>query len=138
MTTILCIDDEPLFRANIAEEMQDQGFDVLEASDGREGLETILKHRPDLVICDIIMPRMDGLQLLKEVRQNYKLLADMPIIFLSALADHTHVVAGLRQGADSYLTKPVDYDVLGATVEANLRRMELIKHRMENICVLDS
>lgn len=81
MPTILCIDDEPLARANLVEEMQEQGFDVLEACDGREGLESILRRRPDLVICDIMMPRMDGIQLLKEVRQNYKLLADIPFIF---------------------------------------------------------
>lgn len=137
MPVILCIEDEHLVREDIVEELEDQGFDVLVADDGVEGLNMILNHKPDLVICDITMPRMDGFQLLGEIRGKYKLLADMPFIFLSALADHKHVLAGLKAGADNYLTKPVDFDMLKATVEASLRQIARIKLKAEGLSVLD-
>jgi len=105
MTTILCIEDEQLVREDIVEELEESDYTVLTAGDGVEGLEMILNHEPDLVICDITMPRMDGLQLVKEVREKYALLADMPIILLSALTDEKHVLDGLREGADIYLDR---------------------------------
>ncbi len=137
MTTILCIEDEQLVREDIVEELEDLGYSVLTAGDGVEGLEIILNHEPDLVICDITMPRMDGLQLVKEIREKYMLMADMPIILLSALADEKHVLDGLREGADIYLTKPVDYERLKVTIEASLRQMAAIKHKNEGVSVLD-
>jgi len=137
MSTILCIEDEKLVREDIVEELEESGFTVLVADDGVDGLNMILNHKPDLVICDISMPRMDGFQLLVEIRQKYKLMANMPFIFLSALADEKHVLAGLKEGADNYLTKPVDFDLLKATVEASLRQMARIKHMTEGISVLD-
>lgn len=137
MPTILCIEDEHLVREDIVEELEDLGFEVLVADDGVDGLNMILHHKPDLVICDITMPRMDGFQLLGEIRAKYKLMADMPFIFLSALADDKHVLAGLKEGADNYLTKPVDFDLLKVTVEASLRQMERIKFKSEGISILD-
>ena len=68
MATILCIDDEPHFREGIATELRDTGYKVIEAGDGRLGLEMILYHKPDLVISDVIMRRMDGFQLLEVIR----------------------------------------------------------------------
>jgi len=137
MATILCIEDEHLVREDIVEELEDLGYNVLVADDGVDGLNMILNHKPDLVICDITMPRMDGFQLLSEVRAKYRLMADMPFIFLSALADDKHVVAGLREGADYYLTKPVDFELLKVTVEASLRQMERIRHKNEGVTILD-
>ncbi len=137
MATILCIEDEKMVREDIVEELEDLGYNVLVADDGLDGLNMILEHKPDLVICDITMPRMDGFQLLGEIRKNYKLMADMPFIFLSALADDKHVLSGLKEGADNYLTKPVDFELLKATVEASLRQMERIKFKTEGISVLD-
>ena len=125
--TILCIDDEALLREDIVEELEDEGYRVLQACDGHEGLKQILQHRPDLVICDITMPRKDGYQLLKEVRGDHGISAEMPFIFLSALADKEHVVAGLRLGADNYITKPVDFDVLRAKVQTSLRLVDRIR-----------
>jgi DNA-binding response OmpR family regulator len=137
MPTILCIEDEKMVREDIVEELEELDYTVLVADDGVDGLNMILEHKPDLVICDITMPQMDGFQLLQEVRQKYKLMADMPFIFLSALADDKHVLAGLKEGADNYLTKPVDFDLLKVTVEASLRQMVRIKHKSEGISVLD-
>jgi len=125
--TILCIDDETLLREDIVEELEDEGYKVLQASDGHEGLKLILSHRPDLVICDITMPRKNGYELLKEVRGEHGISAEMPFIFLSALADKEHVVAGLKLGADNYMTKPVDFDVLRVKVKACLRQVDRIR-----------
>ena len=125
--TILCIDDETLLREDIVEELEDEGYKVLQASDGHEGLKQILSHRPDLVICDITMPRKNGYELLKEVRGEHGISAEMPFIFLSALADKEHVVAGLKLGADNFMTKPVDFDVLLVKVKACLRQVDRIR-----------
>ncbi len=137
MTTILCIEDVSELRHDIVEELEEAGYDVLQAGDGEEGLEMIIEHKPDLVLCDITMPRMDGLQLLKEIRNNYPLYAEMPIILLSALADRERVLDGLKQGADAYLTKPIDFEDLLIRVETSLRQMERIKHKDEKFLVLD-
>lgn len=125
--TILVIDDEALLREDIVEELEDEGYKVFEAGDGHEGLKQILQHRPDLVICDITMPRKNGYDLLKEVRGAHGISAEMPFIFLSALADKEHVVAGLKLGADNYMTKPVDFDVLRVKVKACLRQVDRIR-----------
>lgn len=125
--TILVIEDEALLREDIVEELEDEGYKVIEASDGHEGLKQILQHRPDLVVCDITMPRKNGYELLKEVRGDHGISAEMPFIFLSALADKEHVVAGLKLGADNYMTKPVDFDVLRVKVKACLRQVDRIR-----------
>jgi DNA-binding response OmpR family regulator len=137
MATILCIEDVPELREDIAEELEEAGYDILQAGDGKEGLEMILKHKPDLVLCDISMPKMSGLQLLREVRGNYPLFAEMPIILLSALADRERVLEGLREGADAYLTKPIDFELLLIRVQTSLRQMARIKHKHEDVLVLD-
>lgn len=137
MVTILCIEDEPELREDIVEELEDANYTVLEAGDGEEGLEMILQHSPDLVLCDITMPRMNGLQLLEKVRNNYPLLAEMPFILLSALADRQRVIEGLRQGADAYLTKPIDFEHLLTRIETSLRQMQRIKFKNEGVLLLD-
>lgn len=131
MATILCVDDEPLVREDIVEELEDRGFKVIEASDGLEGLEMILKHEPDLVICDITMPGMDGRELLDELRQTHNRFDKMPFLFLTALADDSEVISGLKQGAYNYLTKPVDYQLLSVTIEASLDYVEVENERIE-------
>ena len=137
MTTILCIEDEAALREGIVEELVDQNYTVLEASHGAEGLKMILEHHPDLVLCDINMPNMNGYELQSELRENYPQFAEMPFIFLTALADKARILEGLEKGADAYLTKPVDYDMMLLTVEANLRQMELIRSAREDHTMLD-
>ena len=126
MTTILCIEDEAYLREEIAGELADTGYDVLQAADGNDGLEMILKHEPDLVICDITMPRKNGHQLLNEIRARNGKFSRMSFIFLSSLGEVEHVIAGLKLGADDYLTKPVDLDLLLVTVENALKRVKRI------------
>ena len=136
MSTILCIEDEAELRRDIAEELADAHYDVYQARDGGEGLEMILKYKPDLVLCDVNMPCKNGYELLREIREKYVLFAEMPFIFLSALAGREHVLDGLRKGADAYLTKPIDFEILLATVDASIRQMERIQQKREQMSEL--
>jgi CheY-like chemotaxis protein len=131
MSKILCIDDEADLLDDIAEEIELAGHIVIQAADGRAGIEAILKHKPDLVICDIAMPHMSGFQVLATVREDHPELGLMPFIFLSALADGSDVVDGLCLGADDYLTKPINFELLIGKVNAELRRAQRIKDRTQ-------
>lgn len=137
MKKILCIDDEADLRENVVEELEDAGYEVFEAMDGEDGLNKIISIRPDLVLCDITMPKKHGFKLVDEIRNKHVLFAPMPFIFLSALADKEHIIEGLNNGADAYLTKPVDFDILLATVSACLRQVERIRFTNEETEVLD-
>lgn len=131
MKKILCIEDERFLREDIVEEMADAGYQVIQACDGREGLEMIVEHKPDLVVSDISMPNMSGSELVVRLRSDFPQFADMPVIFLSALADRNDVLDGVRMGADDYLTKPIDYEMLIAKVEASLRQSDRMVKRKE-------
>ena len=130
--TILCIEDEPEIRQAIVEELEDAGYRTAEAENGQSGLATIVATQPDIVLCDINMPEMDGTEVLTNLREHHPDLADMPFVFLTAQADRTAVLNGKKLGADDYLTKPIDFELLLATVEARLgqvQRMEAKKER---------
>ena len=129
--TVLCIEDDVDLRADIAEELVEAGYQVLEASDGREGLAMILAHRPDLVVSDISMPGLNGYALLRTLRDEHPQLAEMPFVFLSALADREHQIEGFNLGADDYLTKPIDFDMLLARVETRLRQTRRMLEKKE-------
>ncbi len=131
MTKILCVEDEVDIRQILIEELSDVGYEVLEAGNGREGLDVIVEENPDLVLCDITMPIMDGHSMLTELRDNHPDQADTPFIFLSALADREHVLQGKSLGADDYLTKPVDIDMLIATIDSRLRQIARMTKRKE-------
>lgn len=124
MMTILCIDDEADIRKLIVEELRDVGFDTIEASNGQEGLEMMLAKWPDIVICDITMPVMDGHQLIAEIQVNHEGLSNIPFIFLTALTDKANLIEGLKAGASDYLTKPIDFDILLAKVAGCVTRIE--------------
>ncbi len=116
-------------REDVVETLQDAGHQTLEAENGREGLKVLLDSRPDLVLCDITMPEMNGFEFIAEVHDKHPELADVPIIFLSALADRRDVIAGRQLGADDYITKPIDYELLLATVESRLKQIERMGRR---------
>jgi DNA-binding response OmpR family regulator len=124
MITILCIEDENDIRRLIVEELTEAGFATLEAANGREGLDLMIAKWPDIVICDISMPVMNGHQVLAEIQINYPELSSIPFIFLSALTDKENLLAGLQAGADDYLTKPIDFDILLAKVTGCVTRLE--------------
>lgn len=120
---ILCIEDDPETADLIAEELVDRGFAVDIAHDGQQGLAAILRDAPDLVLCDVSMPVMTGFELLERVTALAPRFADMPFIFLTALAQREAELKGRRLGADDYVTKPVDFDILASIVETRLARV---------------
>lgn len=123
MTTILCIDDETDIRELLVEELEEAGFKTLQAANGREGLDVILTKWPDIVICDISMPVMNGHELLAELQLNYPELSNIMFIMLTALTDRENTIDALRAGVDDYLTKPVDLDVLLAKINGCVVRI---------------
>jgi DNA-binding response OmpR family regulator len=123
MTTILCIDDETDIRELLVEELEEAGFKTLQAANGREGLDIILTKWPDIVICDISMPVMNGHELLAELQLNYPELSNIMFIMLTAFTDRENTIEALRAGVDDYLTKPVDLDMLLAKINGCVVRI---------------
>ncbi|WP_417774396.1 response regulator [Stappia sp.] len=123
---ILCIEDERLLLVDLVDELTDSGYEVLAANNGAEAMELLKKHTPDLVLCDMMMPAMDGPQVLRRVREEFPRLSRMPFIFLTALATRDDIISGKRLGADDYLTKPIDFDLLFATIETRLSQVARI------------
>jgi DNA-binding NarL/FixJ family response regulator len=120
---ILCIEDDRDASALICEELVDRGFEVDAAYNGRDGLSAILKRPPDLVLSDVGMPGMSGFDLLDRLTTMEPRFENMPFVFLTALGDHESELKAWRLGADDFLTKPVDYDVLAALITARLARV---------------
>ena len=120
---ILCIEDDRDAACLIGEELMERGFDVETAHNGRAGLDAILRRPPDLVLSDVGMPGMSGFDLLERLTSMEPRFESMPFVFLTALGDHDSELRGWKLGADDYLTKPVDYDVLAALITARLARV---------------
>jgi DNA-binding NarL/FixJ family response regulator len=117
---ILCIEDDHETAALIAEELVDRGFDIHVAYNGREGFSAILKLRPDLVLCDIGMPVASGFDVLKRLTVAAPHFWNMPFIFLTAMTDRDIELKARQLGADDFVAKPVDFDLLEAIIRARL------------------
>jgi DNA-binding NarL/FixJ family response regulator len=117
---ILCIDDDREIAVLIAEELSNRGFEVIVAYDGHEGFVAILKLMPDLVLCDISMPIMSGFEVLERLNALAPRLGHIPFVFLTALADRESELRARRLGADDYVTKPIDFDMLNMIINARL------------------
>lgn len=124
--TVLVIDDNTDIRQYERTLLQDE-YIVLEAADGKEGLAVALKEVPDLVICDVMMPVMDGLELTEQLKTNTA-TSHIPVIMLTAKTLEEHRVEGYEHGADSYITKPFHSKVLLARIENLLRQRQLLKN----------
>lgn len=124
MAQILVVEDEVDLRENLEIVLSHAGHTVTTAGNGCEALAIIVQNPPDLVISDLSMPEMTGFELLTTVRQDHPELAEMPILLLTAYGDKENLIAGRESGADDFLTKPVDYQVLLATLEARLARRQ--------------
>jgi DNA-binding response OmpR family regulator len=109
---ILCIEDDRDTAALIAEELTDRGFEVVIAHEGHEGFISILKGIPDLVLCDVGLPQMSGFEVLERLNELWPRLEKVPFVFLTALADRDDELRGWQLGADDYVTKPIDFDIL--------------------------
>jgi DNA-binding response OmpR family regulator len=115
---ILCIEDDRETAALIAEDLVDRDYEVSLAHNGSEGLSAILKKMPDLVLCDISMPVMSGFELLERLVALAPRFSRMPFLFLTALTDRENELKGRQLGADDYVTKPIDFDVLATIIAA--------------------
>jgi len=121
MKTILVIEDEPEMRRNLTTILRLEKFRALSAADGREGLELALRELPDLILCDVMMPELDGHEVLAQLRGN-RLTEAIPFIFLTARGEKPDIRSGMNLGADDYLTKPVAKADLLAAIRSRLVR----------------
>lgn len=128
---VLCIEDEKYIREELVREMMRSGYDVIEADNGLSALELLKKYTPDLIVSDILMPQMDGLALLREVRTSTEPLSVIPFLFLSALSDRERILEAYRDGVDEYLVKPIDLGVFISKVEAKLRLVKRIENKRQ-------
>lgn len=125
MKTILIIEDQPDMRENIATILEMEDHAVLTAENGREGIEMAREEKPDLILCDVMMPEMDGHEVLNALRAD-RTIAGTPFIFLTAKGEKRDLREGMNLGADDYLTKPVSapelLGAIGARLERELKR----------------
>ena len=121
MPLVVCVEDEPGIRELFVEELTDAGYQVIEAENGKQGLEVVLEHQPDLVLSDWLMPEMSGGELLTALRREHPGFAELPFVLVTAFADKTHTDSSQGIAADAYLTKPVDFDLLLDTVAGLLK-----------------
>ncbi len=120
MTKILVVDDEPSITNLVSAYLKPEGFEVFTASDGNAGLKAARAFKPDLIILDVMLPGMDGIELLSRLRRE----SDVYVIMLTARTEETDKIVGLSVGADDYVTKPFSPRELVARVKAALRRIE--------------
>ncbi|HYE00565.1 MAG TPA: response regulator transcription factor [Alphaproteobacteria bacterium] len=120
---ILVIEDDADTRDLIVEELRDHGLAVETAPDGGAGIAMIETAPPDLVLCDITMPGMTGYEVLERLTALHPRYGDLPFVFLTALGSREDMLRGRRLGADDYLTKPIDFDLLVEVVKARLVRV---------------
>ena len=121
MKKILVIDDHEPMRRNVLMMLEMEGFKTLSANNGRKGLELARKEKPDLILCDITMPEMDGYAVLQAIRDDEQ-TATTPFIFLTARGEKLDIRVGMNYGADDYLSKPVGHEELLAAISARLER----------------
>jgi len=131
MTTILVIEDEPELREEIVDLLQFEGLAALDAADGITGLELAVSQAPDLILCDIMMPGMDGYAVLQEIRARPQ-TASVPFVFMTAKAARGDMRHGMELGANDYLTKPFNRRELLATIDAQITRQRIIEDRYDN------
>jgi DNA-binding NarL/FixJ family response regulator len=120
---ILCIEDDPETAALIAEDLQERGYSVTVALDGRAGVQAMLKIQPALVLCDVSMPHQTGFDVLEKLTALGPQFEAVPFVFLTAHADRDTELKGRRLGADDFVTKPIDFEILATIIEARLGKL---------------
>jgi DNA-binding NarL/FixJ family response regulator len=126
---LLLIDDDPNLILLVKDYLEFRGYDVITAENGREALEVLEQETPDMIICDVMMPEMDGYSLVSAIRQDPK-TSWIPVLFLSAKGQSQDRVKGLNIGADVYMVKPFEPEELVAQVESSLKQASrLIQHK---------
>lgn len=122
--TILIVDDEPSIRDILVYNLEREGYKTIEASDGATAVNMALEQKPDLILLDIMLPKLDGLSVCKRIKNSY----NVPILILTAKDAEIDKILGLELGADDYITKPFSVRELVARVKANLRKVEVISN----------
>ena len=120
--TILIVDDEPPIRDILKYNLEKEGYQTIEASDGISGVNMALEQKPDLILLDIMLPKLDGLSVCKRIKNSL----NIPILMLTAKDGEIDKILGLELGADDYITKPFSVRELVARVKANLRKVEVV------------
>jgi two-component system, OmpR family, KDP operon response regulator KdpE len=118
--TVLIVDDEPRILDSLRMNLELEGYQVFEATNGQEALDAVRLRLPDLVVMDVMMPELDGFEALRELRK----FSSVPVVLLTVKSDERDVIHGLEQGADDYLPKPFSPGVLVSRIKAVLRRAE--------------
>lgn len=128
MPTILVVEDEPSLLDTLEYSLKKQGYEVLTAGDGLQAVALARREKPDLVVLDLMLPGMDGIEVCRTLRQDMH----MPILMLTARADEIDKVVGLEVGADDYVTKPFSMRELMARVKALLRRVRITRQEADS------
>ena len=131
--TILIVDDEPRMVRFVTMNLDLEGYLTLEANNGRQALEKVRNHQPDLVLLDVEMPGMDGFETLRHIRE----VSDAPVIMLTVRSDEDDRIKGLDLGADDYITKPFSPRELSSRIRAVLRRFEQPGRLQDQIIAID-
>lgn len=126
--TILLVEDEPALVETLQYSLSRQGYQVIVATDGQVALDLARKHKPDLIVLDVMLPKLDGFEVCRILRQEM----NAPILMLTARTDEVDKIVGLEVGADDYLTKPFSMRELIARVKAQLRRVRLVREEVTN------
>jgi DNA-binding NarL/FixJ family response regulator len=127
---LLLIDDDPNLILLVKDYLEFRGYEVITADNGQAALETLDKSTPDMIICDVMMPQMDGYSLVEHVRKNPR-TSWIPVLFLSAKGQSQDRVKGLNTGADVYMVKPFEPEELVAQVESSLKQASRLSQRQE-------
>ncbi|MUP47307.1 response regulator [Gramella sp. BOM4] len=132
MKKVLLIEDDMTVRENTAELLELSGYDVVTAPNGKTGIETAREAVPEIIVCDIMMPEVDGYGVLKALSEDPE-TANIPFIFLSAKTEHKDIRRGMDLGADDYLTKPFEEEDLLSAIESRLAKVEILRtHQQKN------
>jgi len=136
MTELLIVEDEQSIRDIFCERLTDEGFKVHQAANGIDGLKQARQHRPDLIISDVSMPEMDGIDFFKNLQSDTAEMAAIPFIFLTGKSDEGDEIANLNLGADGHLNKPVKFDLLTALIKSRLgyreRQLSLLREKLKS------
>ncbi len=132
MSTVLVVEDDAAVLRNVRKLLTLEGYEVLAAAGGREGLEIASREPPDIIVCDIMMPGIDGIEVARRLRGNTR-TATIPIIFLTARTDRDSQRAGMNLGAEDYLTKPFTADELLSSIQTRLDRQKLLRDQIEEM-----
>ena len=139
LTKVLCVDDEQDLRDNINIILSQEGYEVIEASNGEDAYQKFIDNTPDFIVCDIDMPVMNGYNFFKKIHKNHQEeLNNIPFIFLTGLHHKDNRIEGIRLGIDDYMLKPIDFDLLLSTIKAKLakigERKDLMQQKISAVC----